>query len=205
MTDDEGGDLREYFRELYSRNPDPWGLESRWYEERKRAITMAALPRPRFERALELGCSIGVLTAQLAPRCDTLVATDFVAAALDQARVRLDAATNVEFLQSALPDQWPGGDFDLIVLSEVGYFLTAEDLRAVGQRMVGSLRPDGVLLLCHWRPAFDPAPLSGDEVHRIIRATTRFATLVHHEEDDFVLDVLSRDPTSVAERAGLRG
>ncbi len=122
-------DLSGYFRDLYAADADPWGFQSRWYEERKRAITLAALPSPRYGRALELGCSIGVLTAQLAPRCDALLATDFDPTALGQARARLADASNVEFAHSALPDEWPDGQFDLILMSEVGYFLTEEALR----------------------------------------------------------------------------
>ncbi|THG29921.1 class I SAM-dependent DNA methyltransferase [Naasia lichenicola] len=197
-------DLSGYFRDLYAADADPWGFESRWYEERKRAITLAALPAQRYGSALELGCSIGVLTAQLAPRCDALVATDFDSTALDQARARLEGASNVEFVRSALPDEWPDGRFDLILMSEVGYFLTEEALRRVAARIVGSLAPSGVLLLCHWRPAFDPAPLDGDRVHRIIREATGYPAVVHHEEDDFLLDVLSPDAVSVARRTGLR-
>ena len=42
--------------------------------------------RERYASAFEPGCSIGVLTAQLAPRCDRLLACDVAAAAVESAR-----------------------------------------------------------------------------------------------------------------------
>ncbi|MFE7421819.1 hypothetical protein [Rhodococcus sp. NPDC057529] len=59
-----------YFDAMYAASPDPWGFGDRWYEQRKYALTLAALPRPRYRRAFEPGCSIGILTAALAHRCD---------------------------------------------------------------------------------------------------------------------------------------
>ncbi|WP_336493121.1 SAM-dependent methyltransferase, partial [Methylobacterium nigriterrae] len=63
----------DHFDELHTRSDDPWSVRTRWYERRKRAITMASLPRKRFTRALEIGCSIGELSAELADRCDRLL------------------------------------------------------------------------------------------------------------------------------------
>ena len=65
MTLDAG-----YFRDMYAASPDPYGLAERWYEARKYALSLALLPRERYGAAFEPGCSIGVLTALLAPRCD---------------------------------------------------------------------------------------------------------------------------------------
>ncbi len=44
-----------YFTELYRAADDPWRLGGSWYEERKRALTTAALPRARFRSAFEPG------------------------------------------------------------------------------------------------------------------------------------------------------
>ena len=71
-----------YFDGMYARSADPWGFTSRWYERRKYAISLAMLPRERYRRGFEPGCSIGVLTRQLAGRCDRLLACDVAAAAV---------------------------------------------------------------------------------------------------------------------------
>ncbi|WP_245534546.1 bifunctional PIG-L family deacetylase/class I SAM-dependent methyltransferase [Sanguibacter keddieii] len=192
----------EFFDRFYAGKADPWGFESRWYEERKRAVTLASLPRQRFRSALEIGCSTGVLTAELADRSDSVLGVDIAAAPLEAARRRLGGRARFE--QLTTPDEWPEGEFDLVVLSEVGYYYGHDDLATMLDRAVGSLASDGVLLLCHWRHPVAEYPLGGDEVHHAALDLPGLEVLVHHEEEDFVLDVLVRAPaTSVARETGL--
>ena len=192
-----------FFDASYERRPDPWYLASRWYEQRKRSATLAALPEQHLGAVLEIGCSIGVLTAELAPRCDLLVATDVSAAALAQAKERTADLTNVELMQHDIADGVPGGPFDLIVLSEVGYYLSGPHLRELATTLTHSLTATGGLVACHWRHPVAEYPLGGDDVHRILRGALGMTRLVHHLEDDFVLEVWSRDGRSVARRSGL--
>jgi len=63
---------REYFEDLYGQSPDPWGFETSPYERKKYEHTLDVLQGQRYRRALEVGCSIGVFTAMLAPLCDEL-------------------------------------------------------------------------------------------------------------------------------------
>ena len=65
-----------YFDKLYASDEDPWRFTERWCEQRKLALTVVSLPHLRYARAFEIGCSIGTLTAELAQRCDELVAID---------------------------------------------------------------------------------------------------------------------------------
>ena len=98
-----------YFADVYATTSDPWRLAERWYEQRKYAITMAMLPKPRYRSAFEPGCSVGVLTELLAARCDALLATDVAQAALDTARTRLEMmavwsfVTMLSFVAFAIP------------------------------------------------------------------------------------------------------
>ncbi len=123
----------DYFDRMYAAADDPWGFTTRWYEQRKYALTLAALPQRRFGTALEVGCSVGVLTAALASRCDRLVALDASAAALASARTRVPA--EVELVQAAVPGGWPAGTYDLVLLSEVGYYLDPPDLERLLDRV----------------------------------------------------------------------
>ena len=154
---------QSYFDELYGRDADPWGFETSAYERDKYADTVAALPRPRYGRVLEVGCSIGVLTALLAERADHLLATDVAEAALAVARRRLEGARNVGFSRAAFPDEAPEGPFDLIVLSEVLYYLSAADLRRAADVTLTRLAPGGEVLLVHWLGETPDYPLTGDE------------------------------------------
>lgn len=193
-----------FFDEFYEAEVDPWGFQSRWYESRKRALTMGALPRERFERGFEPGCSIGVLTQELAARCDSLLATDIAAAPLLAARKRLAGMTHVRLEQRAVPQAWPAEKFDLIVLSEMGYYCSAADLEFLIDRALESLTSDGVLLACHWRHPVAEYPLSGDAVHRALNRRQEIVATVHHLEVDFRLEVFARPPVvSVAGSSGL--
>ncbi len=190
-----------FFDEFYGDRADPWAFRTRWYEERKRNLTLAALPRRRFGRIFEPGCSIGVLSAELARRCDALVASDIAEAPLRQARARLAGLANVEVQKLAVPAEWPTGSFDCVVVSEVGYYLGAEDLAWFGRRVTDSLRPDGVVLACHWRHEVPEYPGRAETVHRALGARRR--RVAHHVERDFLLDVWSPSGASVAEQEGL--
>ena len=187
----------DYFDALYDRHNDPWKFESRWYERRKRAITVASLPHERYATALEIGCSIGVLSTDIATRVDSLLAVDLSSAAIDRARER--ELPNVTFEVMDVAARFPDGEFDLIVLSEVGYYLSSDDLARLLENARSHLSPGGTLLACHWRHPVADYPLSGDEVHGAID----LPRLVRHEEDDVVLEVFCLDPASVAAREGL--
>ncbi|MDN8550079.1 PIG-L family deacetylase [Microbacterium sp. NM3R9] len=202
---DSGSLTRDFFDAFYHRNgDDPWGFDSRWYEQRKRAVTVASLPRARYRSALELGCSTGALTALLADRCDTVLALDIADAPLAVAAGRLGERPGVRFARAELPAQWPAGTYDLIVLSEVGYYWDRADLTRAVARIAASLTPDGHLIACHWRHPVAEYPLSGDEVHAALDAEQTLGRLLRHEEEDFVLEVFgSSQARSVAAETGL--
>lgn len=179
-----------YFEQLYADSDDPWQLAERHYELRKYDLTLAALPRARYGRAFEPGCSIGVLTRLLAGRCDELVATDPVAKALDRARATVEAP-HVAFSRGRVPDDWPDGSFDLIVLSELLYYLSASERLDVRAAAVASLAPGGHLVLVHWRHPFEVATCTGDQAHAEMHVGDDLVAVVEHVETDFRLDVLT--------------
>jgi LmbE family N-acetylglucosaminyl deacetylase/SAM-dependent methyltransferase len=192
---------RASFDAHYDRKPEGWDFDGSWYEQRKRAVTLAALPRRRWRSALELGCATGVLTAALAGRADAVLGTDISAAPLERARLRAPAA---RFVQAAMPAEWPSGRWDLVVMSEVGYYLSPADLDATVDQVLGSLDDDGVLLACHWRHPDDDAVSDGDTVDAQVAARWPRPALVRHVEEDFVLSVLpGAAVTSVARAEGL--
>jgi trans-aconitate methyltransferase len=182
---------RRYFEAMYAGDDDPWDFETSDYEQRKYALTVASLPRPRYVSAFEPGCSIGVLTEMLAARCDRLLATDVVPAALDRARDRLHGHAHVVVEQRAIPEDWPEGLFDLVVLSEIGYYFNEPDLRHILSLVVRSTTPGAEVVAVHWRGSTD-YPLSGDLVHEIITARPEFEQAVRHTEEEFVLGVWRR-------------
>lgn len=197
------GDARASFDALFAGNDDPWGFKTRWYEQRKRELTLACLPAARYASAYEPGCANGELAAALAPRCARLRVSDGSEAAVALARRRLAALPHVTVAQEWLPGAWPQQRFDLIVLSEFCFYLDADALTDVAQRARASLTDGGTLLACHWRRANVGFPLDGDAVHTILRERLSLPRLLRHEEPDFTLEVWSGDPRSVAQRDGM--
>lgn len=190
-----------YFDDLYRADADPWRFESRSYEARKRALTVACLPDERYQSAVELGCSTGALTTALAARCDHLVATDISPLALEIAARRVPS--NVELRLGGAPDHWPSEPFDLVVISEMGYYLDRATLARLATLAVHTTRD---LVAVHWRHLVSDYPLTGDEVHDVLGSfadDSGMTRLVAHQEADFKLDLWSHDPRSVAERSGI--
>jgi len=180
------------FAARYRTSDDPYDLEHRWYERRKRALTVACLGRERYERAFEPGCAIGLLTAALAPRCTQLLAVDVAPGALDGARTRLGDQPHVTITRMAVPDEWPEGSFDLIVLSEIGYYLEPTTLVRLRDRTVGALVDGGELLAVHWRGWSPDHVLHGDEVHEVLGGDATLRRMVRHVEDRVVIETFSR-------------
>ncbi|SFQ57171.1 class I SAM-dependent DNA methyltransferase [Hymenobacter arizonensis] len=186
----------EYFDHVYQANRDPWNFETSPYEQAKYAATVAALPHPQYVEAFEVGCSLGVLTAKLAPRCGHLLAVDVSEAALAQARQRCADFPQVDLQLLRVPDEFPSQEFDLIVVSEVGYYWSEGDLARAAQLLIGALRPGGQLLLVHWTPTVHDYPLTGDYVHEHFLAQVGdngpLRHLVGQRQETYRLDLLER-------------
>ncbi|MEF7615755.1 methyltransferase [Aquincola sp. MAHUQ-54] len=199
--------MKAYFDSLYARGSDPWDYRRRWYEARKRALMLACLPRQRYRAGFEPGCANGELAAALAARCDSYLAADFHPVALAAARERLAGQPHVRVAEARMPDEWPaaaadGGRFDLVVLSEFGYYLDGDALAAMAWRCRETLEAGGTVIGCHWRRPIDGCVLDGDGVHRILARALALPVLACHREDDFRLDVWSSQP-AVAQEEGL--
>lgn len=193
-----------YFDAMFATDDDPWRFKSRWYEARKRALTLAALPARHYVNAFEPGCANGELSATLAERCDRLLAMDGAERAVALAIERLAGLRHVTVSQGWMPQAWPAGErFDLIVISELGYFLTPAALDALAQRTRDALLPGGTVLACHWRRAIEGCELAGDEVHQRLHAGLNMPHLAEWVDADLRLAVWCQDSRSVGEREGL--
>lgn len=197
MNDNQPNTLPpEYFDQVYQANRDPWNFESSPYEREKYAATLAALPRPHYAEVLEIGCSLGVLTAQLAPRCGHLLAVDVSEAALAQARARCAAMHQVEIKLLRVPEEFPAQPLDLVLVSEVGYYWSPADLARAADRILHGLKPGGQLLLVHWTPPVHDYPLTGDEVHAFFldkaADTGPLRSLVTQRHETYRLDLLEK-------------
>lgn len=180
-----------YFEQLYTRDPDPWQFATSDYERDKYAATLAALPDRRFASGFEIGCSIGVLTRQLGERCDALLGADVSETALAQARIRCADQPHVSFARMVVPDDWPEAPLDLVVFSEVLYYLGVAGLHTAARLALGSLRPGGCVLLVNWHGPTDGA-CTGDEAAEwfIADCAPRLRPTVRRRAEKYRLDLL---------------
>jgi SAM-dependent methyltransferase len=190
----------DYFEMVYDANPDPWGFETSAYEAAKYDATLAALPKARYRNGFEIGCSMGVLTQRLAHRCNRLLAVDVVPAVLERARTRCRDLPQVRFASMETPRELPDEEFDLILLSEVAYYWSVEDLARARLALAERLLPRGHLLLVHWTPWVHDYPQTGDQVHDAFMEDSKPSRPLHHllhqRKETYRLDLFERRATS---------
>ncbi len=182
-----------HFSDLYAARSDPWHLADSAYERDKYAATLAALPRERYARALEVGCANGDFTAMLAARCDALLAIEPVGAALQVARRKNAARPWVGFASMFVPAEWPAGTFDLVVISEVIDYLGSSDVAALSQEVCASLELGGDAILVHWIGKKSGPPSRQEATDMFIAAAEdRLEVLRAERTPGYRLDVVRR-------------
>ncbi|MBW4517670.1 MAG: nodulation S family protein [Timaviella obliquedivisa GSE-PSE-MK23-08B] len=183
-----------YFEKMYRENPDPWQFETSEYERKKYATTIATLPKSRYRSAFEIGGSIGVLTEKLADRCDALLSIDVSETAQAKAIQRCQNFPQVRFQIMQVPQQFPDESFDLILVSEVGYYLSWQDLHQTQTHILNHLQVGGNLLLIHWTLYAEDYPLSGDDVHEsfLNLSPQPLQHVVGQREEQYRLDLFER-------------
>lgn len=181
------------FDGMYASGEDPWRHEDSWYEERKRTVVLASLPAVGLGRVLELGPATGLLTVGLARRAESVVCVEVSEKALQRTRRRVEEAglaERVELHRGRVPQDWPPGRFDTVVVSELAYYLTRSEWAATLRRIAATLTDDGTLMLVHWAHPLQDCPLDVDTAHDMAAGKTGLRTTVHHVEPDFMLRVL---------------
>ncbi len=185
-----GAVTREYFDNIYRARDDPWSYESSDYEAKKYQASLQALTRERYGNVLEIGCSIGVFTARLAPRCAKLLSLDVAKAALEKAKSRCALFPHVRFEQMFVPAEYPADIFDLTILSEVGYYLSAVDLAKLSEQIIVHTAGGGQLLLVDWLAPVEGYALRGDDVHEHFLSRPEWRVLSRSRTDLYRLDLL---------------
>jgi SAM-dependent methyltransferase len=181
----------DYFRRMYAGSPDPWGFDERWYEQRKFSVTMASLPSPRYRRALEPGCSNGALTERLATRCDEVVAFDVVPEVVMRCRERMASHPHVEVRRGSFPDFWPSGTGDLVVWSEVAYYVRGASADEAIAGLGRWLEPGGHVVAVHYRGGTN-YPRPGDSIGPWLDDVEFLERRCRHLDVEFDLGVWER-------------
>jgi len=181
----------DYFKEVYDANEDPWNFETSEYEAAKYAATIAALPKKHYENVLEIGCSIGVLTQLLAQKSTQLLATDISQKALDLASRRCTDLKNISFQKLNFQKELPDDQYDLIMISEVAYYLSSTDWESAIISLFDRVKSNGNIVLVHWLPEVHDYPQTGDEVHESFEKLMKekMTNVFSNREENYRIDV----------------
>lgn len=199
-------DLAASFEAVYALKGDPWRYEISPYEQAKYRDTLANLPKRSWRHALEVGCSEGAFTRILAPKVNRVTGVDISITAIQRARRKCSDLENGSFLRLDIEaDELPLAGFDLIVCGEVLYYL--DDLtriKEVGDKLVGSLEPGGLLVLVDRRirsddtsgfppPIFRYPSMGAATVHRILGLHPELAQVKEIQRRFYTITVLKKD------------
>ena len=178
-----------FFEAFYS-TPDPYSAVTK--EVAKYGVLLDACGPGPFDSALEIGCSVGVFTAMLAPRCNRLLAVDIAENALKQGRLRTERLPQVRFERRRLPAEMPDGSFDLVVASDVLYYWSKPDLERFVKQLGGILAPSGRFVSLSW---LGPVRAVGDgaEVSAFLRSELGMRHVEGRRVGESVLDVFEND------------
>lgn len=151
------------FEAKFQNDSDPWNYASSPFEAHKRRILRLACGSRKYGRGLELACANGETTKVLAPLCLQLLAVDGSATAIAEAERRTRHLRNVHFATILLPDGIPHQQFDLIVASEILYYLPPHTLIRMLKRLWDALAPRGRLVCLHHVIDFNDAATRPDQ------------------------------------------
>ncbi len=193
-----------YFEDLYRHNSDPWGYDAHWYEARKRQICLALLTKPRYPKVLEVGCSNGHLSFHLAQRAEQLVCIDVSENAVRLASERLKELEHVVVENRKIPEDYSIQKFDLILISEMAYYLSKDELHQFIEKLKHSLNDDGEILCCHWRHEIQDFELNAEQVHQAFQQHFPFHHYLSLNDPDFMIDLWTANTSSLAQQEKLR-
>jgi len=183
---------KTYFDAMYAASEDPWNFAGSPYEQEKYQHTITALAGRQFENGIEIGCSIGILTDLLSANCKHLLGVDISEQPIAKAKEHFKDRQGVEFAVLEIPLQFPNQRFDLIVLSEVAYYLSKEDLTLTKELIMESLTEGGTLCLVHWRPQIEGCVFDGDEVNEYFLNDPSTVQTYQHINDQYRIDVIEK-------------
>lgn len=179
---------QDFFEARYRANGDPWKFATSPYEQGRYRTTVSTLSRAHYGTVYEPGCSVGVLTDALARMASHVVAIDFAAGAVFQARARCAAFPHVEIHCADVATYVPEPLLDLIVFSELGYYFDPAELARIGHMLCKRLKPGGEFLAVHWLGHSTDHVMHGHRVHEILRCALPLIWVKGESHPSFRID-----------------
>jgi SAM-dependent methyltransferase len=158
-------DLAGFDRKFES-DADPWRTFSDRDEGRKRAAILHGLGPGPIGRVLELAAGNGSNSVALARRALRLDATEGTASGTDLVARAVGDEMRVRVRRLVLPGRFPGTTYDVAIVAEVLYYLSAADMAEVARDVAASLRTGARLILAHHRVDYPDFVQHAHDIHR---------------------------------------
>ncbi len=169
------------FEQKFLANIDPWNYTKSPFERYKRDVLLRACGCRTYGRGLELACAIGVTSRCLARRCLRLLAVNSSLTALAEAKRRTRHSERITFRHAVLPNESPRGPFDLIVASEIAYYIRQRALYQLLCNLEMALAPSGRIVFLNHIRQFDDAAQLPAVAHGTSQEAQKTMHIVFHE------------------------
>ena len=176
------------FESRYRLGRDPWSFAQSPYELGRYRTIIASLQRSSYAAAYEPGCSVGVLTRQLAAMAARVTAIDFAPSAVTQAKTQCAGCDNVELICADVRIFMPAAPLDLIVFSEIGYYFSLPELSQLAAGLANRMVTGGEFIAAHWLGSSTDHVLHGNQVHECLREGLPLRPLKSEVHRGFRLD-----------------
>ena len=142
------GQRRAEFEHKYAAHGDYFGYRTDPYELKKYADTLSCVLEWRrgASAVLEIGCSVGMFTAMLAPHFEKVVASDIAQQALALASAQVGEARNVSFVRGDLLELDLKQKFDIVICAEILMYIRESDGGRVCEVLERHLAPNGLVV-----------------------------------------------------------
>ena len=178
----------DFFEAKYQAKSDPWNFSGSAYEQKRYQRILEMLDDRVYRYAFEPGCSIGILTRELAARCDFVEALDFSEAAVHLAKTRCQDLSNVSIIKASLKEHRPVQQPDLIILSEIGYYFSRSEWNEILKNLLADCMHPATVIACHWLGQSGDHVLSGDAVHESMNQQSNLKLIKRLRFEHFRLD-----------------
>lgn len=139
--------LNRVYDLAYRLKNDLFESEASEYEQHKLNRLIEIICQQNYKNVLDVGCGIGILAEKISPCCQRIIGIDFSPKAISLARNRCGKLENVSFLERDIRTFDFQDDYDLIIFSEVLYYLEDKFIERIINRLKKNLSDSARIII----------------------------------------------------------